>query len=301
MLSAEGVQMKKRIETQTRTFLAHFPWYTCLSLVVYSVFFGVQRMYGRHVKTILIDNMAFDTDKREDASEIWRYYTHSLIHASPSHYALNIVCLLFVGTLLEVVHGFGRAFVVSTMCVLHGASGMAWENRLTGSRIIGIGASGGMYGVVGAHGGDLLLNWKRMNWRWFRLCWFLCFLLCDTIASFYAYDDDISYSGHLGGFLAGVLGGPFMLASFRQLFPPEREAKEEEEEDEHDVAERGGEEESSSHVQDDNRKSKSKSKSKSSACVIPKWSTVVAWTSGGVFFLYTFFGALNAFGGLHAP
>lgn len=315
----------RRVFDRTRKFLAHFPWYTCASLVVYTVFFGVQRTYGEHVKQVLRENLQFDTDLREDPAEIWRYYTHSLLHANPTHYALNAVCLLILSSLLEVVHGFTRTFVVTSMCILHGASGIAWENRLTGEHVVGIGASGGMYGIIGAHGGDLFVNWNRINWRWVRLGIFLAYLLCDTIAWYYAYDEDISYSGHLGGFLAGLLGGPVMLATRDQLFPSRRHGRrlsreeKEKEKVEHieivqsspddptehretteDREERTGEKRPSMSLGSSSSPPPSPLPSlltSSSSSRLP-WATYAAWSSGAVFFLYTFFGALNAFGGI---
>ena len=253
-----------------RTFLAHFPWYTLASVVVYTAFFGVQRSYGEDVK-LEMHALAFDTDLREDASEIWRYYTYSLLHGYPAHYALNVVCLLVLCTLLEVVHGSLRTFVVSSLAILHGASGMAWENRLTGDRIFAVGASGAVYGLVGAHGADLVVNWRRANGRWFRLGSVAVFLLVDVIAWYYDYDEDISYSGHLGGLLAGLFSSvvlaprPAFVRLYR-LLPSRCCSKREEEE----------------------RKE-------------PETSDVVlavTAVSGLVLFLYTFFGALNAFGGI---
>jgi len=251
--------------SRLRTFFAHFPWYTLASIVVYTAFFGVQRSHGEDVKLEMQDALAFDTDLREDASEIWRYYTYSLIHDNPAHYALNVVCLLVMCTLLEVVHGSLRTFLVCSLAIIHGASGMAWENRLAGERILGVGASGAVYGIVGAHAGDLLINWRRANWRWFRFCAVVLFLLVDVIAWYYDYDDDTSYSGHLAGFLAGLFSPVILapLAAYRRLLSLCRVKK-----------------------------------TSKSTETVTDFALAVTAVSGVVLFLYTFFGALNAFGGI---
>jgi membrane associated rhomboid family serine protease len=133
--------------------------------------------------------------------EWWRLVTANFLHAFPSplHLALNAICLLALGLLVERALGSGRAALVMAASAL-GAMG--------GSYLAGyqwaLGASGIVAGLVG---GLIWLEFRRPEqlpaiWRIPRQL-FVAAVVSETV--FLLFIPGIAHAAHLGGFLAGAL------------------------------------------------------------------------------------------------
>lgn len=200
----------------------HVPWCTLLLTAVYPVVCGV--WYPN------VERLAFlrlDTWSRVQA---WRIYTYSLLHAGAVHVVSNLVMLWVAGAPLEAAHSPLVYAFVHTLGVLHGACGVGWEARLASpdhtmgrpndsvaaaaaaaEPVIAVGASGAVYAMFGAQAANLAAFWSRMPLRWVRLAVLATFLGAEIVLWYHFYDGDISYGGHLGGFVGGVLSGGAVL------------------------------------------------------------------------------------------
>jgi membrane associated rhomboid family serine protease len=81
-----------------------------------------------------------------DAGEWYRIFTGAFIHAGPVHLGFNMLVLWQVGMLLEPALGHFRFALLYTVAVLGGSFGAL----LLAPDTITIGASGGVFGVMGA-------------------------------------------------------------------------------------------------------------------------------------------------------
>lgn len=161
--------------------------------------------------------------------ELYRLYSYSLVHGSDVHYAVNAICLVVFGTIVEVANqwrwegqdrwrgewalGLARSCAIHALSVVGGAFAVVWEHRIAGFVGGVVGASAGVYGLAAGQIGFLALNWARANVHVRLLS---CTLLTSTVASEIAISASAiarrsstraSYSAHVGGFVSGALAG----------------------------------------------------------------------------------------------
>ncbi|CAB4915778.1 unannotated protein [freshwater metagenome] len=133
-----------------------------------------------------------------DQGEWWRVVTSAFTHASILHLALNMLALLLFGSELERLLGKGRYLTVYLVSALGGAAAL----QLFGAYLGGVvGASGAIYGLLGAFG-VVLLRQKQ------DLRGLLTLLAINLVISFLP---GVSLLGHLGGLVAGAVTAVVLL------------------------------------------------------------------------------------------
>lgn len=204
------IQDQRRVVTRQKTIrdyldlYRHVPYYMLLLTLVYGV------MYPHYT-----DVLVLDTDK---LTESWRLYSYSLLHVDVAHLVSNLVMMLILGLCLNVAHGNMRLLGLHTVGVVGGAFGVEWEKLLFNvDRIRVIGASGGVYALMGGHIGNVAINWSEMPFRWIRTSLLLLMILMDVFLYVFYYNALISYSCHVGGFISGAMCGPLVLKNVRFL------------------------------------------------------------------------------------
>ena len=78
-----------------------------------------------------------------------------------------------------------------------------------------VGASGGVYALIGAHLANVILNWREMNNLGFRLWLILVEVVRTGVAVYYSiyYPTKVSHTGHMAGGVVGLLLGLVLLRS----------------------------------------------------------------------------------------
>jgi len=125
---------------------------------------------------------------------VWQLLTSAFTHLDLWHIGFNMVALWVLGPQLEAVLGRTRFLAVYLLSALSGSVLVYW---LSGVGTPTIGASGAIFGLMGAL---LVVALKvRANAQQLLLWIGLNFLITVIGRSF------ISWQGHLGGFLGGML------------------------------------------------------------------------------------------------
>ncbi|SDP26215.1 Membrane associated serine protease, rhomboid family [Klenkia soli] len=138
-----------------------------------------------------------------DQGEWWRVLTSAFTHASIVHLALNMLALLLFGSELERLLGKGRYLTVYLVAALGGAASL----QLFGSYLGGVvGASGAIYGLLGAFG--VVLVKQKQDLRGL-----LTLLAINLVISFLP---GVSLLGHLGGLVAGAVTAAVLLWAGRR-------------------------------------------------------------------------------------
>lgn len=131
----------------------------------------------------------------------WRLLTCTFLHAGLVHLALNLTALWSVGLGVERALGsvrFGCLFVGSSLVG-------AVSSALLLPGTLSVGASGGVYGCVGAQWADVLLNyWAIGGCRQLRESGALALLLATLPGILVGLTPWVDQFMHLGGLLAGV-------------------------------------------------------------------------------------------------
>jgi membrane associated rhomboid family serine protease len=123
----------------------------------------------------------------------WRLLTAAFLHENIIHIGVNMLSLWFIGPAVE--HYMGRARFLSVYLVagIAGSAGALLQAPLTYT----VGASGAIFGILGAL---LILEWQLTG----RLAGnAMTWIVINLVISFTI--PGISWGGHVGGLIAGIL------------------------------------------------------------------------------------------------
>jgi membrane associated rhomboid family serine protease len=135
----------------------------------------------------------------------WQLFTSAFTHLEIWHIGFNMLALWFLGPQLEQAIGRTRFLALYLLSALAGSTMVYWLATPQGSTI---GASGAIFGLMGAL---LVLAFKVGGNTQPILMWIgLNFLITVVGRGF------ISWQGHLGGFLGGVLIAAILVYAPRQ-------------------------------------------------------------------------------------
>lgn len=125
--------------------------------------------------------------------EWWRLVTAAFLHASLWHVGLNMLALWILGGVLEPLLGRARFLTVYLLSALGGASASYLFND---PRVLSVGASGAVFGLLGA----ILVALRRLNRD---VSGVVALLMINVVLGFVV--PNIDWRAHLGGFLVGVV------------------------------------------------------------------------------------------------
>lgn len=138
-----------------------------------------------------------------DKSEYYRLITSMFLHFGFEHLMNNMVILLFVGWNVELEIGMFRFFIIYFASGIWGniLSGL-WETNL-GEFSVSAGASGAVFGVIGALLYMLLKNRGHVGNISGRGV-----LISVVLSLYYGFvNTDVDNAAHIGGLIAGFLLG----------------------------------------------------------------------------------------------
>lgn len=133
--------------------------------------------------------------------EYYRLFTYMFLHSGSNHLANNMIVLFFIGDNLERAAGkwrfliiyFGSGFIAGIVSMSY--------NMLKGFNVISVGASGAIFGVVGAMVYIVILNKGRLeNISTRQMVLFVMFSLYGGLTS-----QGVDNAAHIGGLLSGFI------------------------------------------------------------------------------------------------
>ena len=138
--------------------------------------------------------------------EYYRLLTCAFMHSSVMHIFNNMLVLAYIGSYLERVLGRIKYVIFYlALCLGSSAVSAAWNYHL-GEYAVSVGASGAIFGVVGAMLYIVLRNRGRLaDLSAQRLCLFIAFSVYQGIAS-----GGIDNAGHIGGLVLGFVLGALL-------------------------------------------------------------------------------------------
>ena len=138
----------------------------------------------------------------------WRLVTAMFLHGSIFHILFNMLALYWLGTSIEQALGTRRFLLVYFVSGLAGSAGALW---FSSALAVTVGASGAIFGLIGAL---LILEYLSTG----SLMGQAMVLILVNMAMTFAVPG-ISIGGHVGG-LAGGIVATYALMRFR--YPPQR-------------------------------------------------------------------------------
>nr|XP_039266460.1 rhomboid-related protein 2-like isoform X1 [Styela clava] len=165
---------------------------------------------------LLSSVLIYDPYKREQA---WRFISYLLLHAGIEHIMGNILLQLVIGIPLEMVHKGLRVGTVYMSGVLAGSLASSMFDPF----MYLVGASGGVYALIGGYFSNLVMNWSKMAMNGLHLVMVIILVLVDFAFSIYRrfvyYPEggqQVSFVAHLAGGLAGITIGYVVFSNFNK-------------------------------------------------------------------------------------
>lgn len=153
------------------------------------------------------------------AGDYWRLLTATFLHSGALHLGLNCVGLFILGTQAEKVYGHVR---FSAIYLLSGLGASALSYALNLSRLensVGVGASGAVFGLLGALAAFFLVNRDKLGKMGRNSLTSILILAGINLALGLAIPGIDNYA-HIGGFAAGALLGLAFAPDYKPSFDP---------------------------------------------------------------------------------
>ncbi|KAL0317757.1 UNVERIFIED_CONTAM: RHOMBOID-like protein 3 [Sesamum angustifolium] len=128
----------------------------------------------------------------------WRLISCIWLHAGVIHLLANMLSLVFIGIRLEQQFGFVR---IGIIYLLSGFGGSILSSLFIRNRI-SVGASGALFGLLGAMLSELITNWSIYSNKVAALLTLLVIVLINLAVGILPHVDNFA---HIGGFLTGFL------------------------------------------------------------------------------------------------
>uniref|UniRef100_A0A6V2QST7 rhomboid protease n=2 Tax=Ditylum brightwellii TaxID=49249 RepID=A0A6V2QST7_9STRA len=145
--------------------------------------------------------------------EWFRLFSPMILHAGLIHYLLNMLALWFIGSAVEQNHGFVAAAIIF---IIPAAGGTIFSAIFL-PEYISVGASGGIFGLIGACFADIVINWRLLFSKQVNsddsgttcrhiivVVWLIVDIIINCVIGLTPYVDNFT---HMGGMLYGFLCG----------------------------------------------------------------------------------------------
>lgn len=148
---------------------------------------------------------ALEWDKVVHGHQGWRLITCMWLHAGVVHVLANMLSLIFIGIRLEQQFGFVR---VGIIYLVSGFGGSIMSSLFI-QQNISVGASGALFGLLGAMLSELLTNWTIYSNKIAALLTLVVIIAINLAVGILPHVDNFA---HIGGFMSGfLLGFVFLL------------------------------------------------------------------------------------------
>ncbi|XP_062156920.1 RHOMBOID-like protein 5 [Alnus glutinosa] len=154
--------------------------------------------------TVLVQLGGLENKLVVEKGEGWRLLSCMWLHAGVIHLVANMLSLLFIGIRLEQEFGFVR---IGVLYLLSGFGG-SLLSALNSKSSISVGASGALFGLLGAMLSELLTNWTIYANKCAALVTLVVIIGINLGVGFLPRVDN---SAHVGGFVSGFLLGFILL------------------------------------------------------------------------------------------
>ena len=140
------------------------------------------------------------------SGEYWRLFSAMFLHSGLIHLGFNVIGLLIFGHQIERLYGYARFFVIYILAGLAGSITSYAFNLSSAPHAIGVGASGAVFGILGALVAFFLSNRNLLGKMGRQTLIGLLLLAAVNLAVGFIMPG-IDNFAHIGGFAGGLLLG----------------------------------------------------------------------------------------------
>ena len=170
---------------------------TALLLVAIAIGFGIELATNSIGNDAALLKLGALPDNGQLGGEFWRIATYSFLHFNWLHLALNVGLLWWIGRIVERQVGTGRGALIYFVSVICSAVVILLVHTLHPKNGATVGASGGVFGLLGA---ALIILYRQDRGERFRKWLWLALAIGFGIS----FLPNISLAGHIGGIIGGI-------------------------------------------------------------------------------------------------
>lgn len=149
----------------------------------------------------MLDHGVMYVPKILEDAEYYRFFTCFFLHFGFQHLVGNMVVLMFLGDNVERQLGWIKYLILYILCGLIGSVGSFTYAYLNNQGIVSAGASGAIYGIIGALLWLVIANKGRLeNMTIMRVCVMIAYALYSGFTS-----ENIDVAAHLSGLVGGFI------------------------------------------------------------------------------------------------
>lgn len=185
------------------------PWVTIAIIITNIVVFGYMESIGSTTDDYFMLMHGASFWKWEiEYNEYYRLFTCMFLHFGVGHLMNNMFTLYIIGSQAERIFGWGKYTIIYVGTGLLSGVSSTIIHMLIGDPVISAGASGAIYGVMGAVVAAIWLN-RRKNSIFQPRLLIVIVLLCYSGFT----GTQVDNAAHIGGFISGIIIGGIMLFS----------------------------------------------------------------------------------------
>ena len=178
------------------------PVFTFIVVAVNVLAYAVSEIYGSSLDSEHMIRMgAMYEPAFVEGQEYYRIITSFFLHFGAEHLVNNMISLIVLGFALEHAIGKGWFGLIYLGAGLFSGAVSVWYHISEGLQVVSCGASGAIYGLMGALLA-LLLIYNRRNLRR-EIPRFSLYILISLYSG--AQDPGIDNAAHVGGFVGGFI------------------------------------------------------------------------------------------------
>ncbi len=151
------------------------------------------------------------------SGEYWRLFSAMFLHSGLVHLGFNVIGLLIFGQQLERLYGYSRFLVIYILAGLAGSITSYAFNLSSAPNAIGVGASGAVFGILGALVAFFLSNRNLLGQMGRQTLTGLLVLAAINLAVGFVMPS-IDNFAHMGGFAGGFLLGFAYSPNYRETY-----------------------------------------------------------------------------------
>jgi len=183
---------------------------TTALIVVYIIVFIASQVYGMNLATY---RFALNAAAVINLHEYWRLFTNAFMHADIMHLLMNSYFIFLIGNGVEAMLGKARYLFLTIFTIFTSSALIILVDWNAGANTYTIGASGFGFGLVGLLAGFAIMYPARYYGKYLRD---LFINIGVYTILFMVMGVNVSWSGHLGGFVGGLIAALILNVFFRK-------------------------------------------------------------------------------------
>lgn len=159
-------------------------------------------------KVLLADGAKYNALIRQ--GQYWRFITPVFLHVNALHVGLNMLNLLFLGIYVERLAGHLRLLFIYLVCGVISIIASFYF----APQELSVGASGALFGLVGAYSAFIFMHRRAMNWQGIPAIIELLVIIGFNLALGLVIPNVDNYA-HIGGLISGCLLGWWFMPYYK--------------------------------------------------------------------------------------